>query len=150
VIAITGDAGHHSIAVHGRPGILGGDKDVVSIAFAREKAVAGLANPQPAGDEIGLLRQDVTIRADAGDLAGVFQIAQRLPDLAPVVTAQAKRASQFLAVERTILWPAEEGEDSGFEIGFGGHFARIIEESSAIESGSFRPGADSRISFGLC
>ena len=100
-------------------------------------------NLQPAGNEIRLRREDVTILANARDLTGAFELAQRFLDLVPVAAAKAKLTGQLLLVQRSVGWAPKNGEDARLQIGCSLHFAASIEESRSIESEHFRRGGGS-------
>ena len=77
--------------------------------FPHEKTKAGLVNLDFPGDEIGLRRQDVAILADARDVAGALEIAQRLLERAAVVALHPERAGELDLVERPVFRRAHQG-----------------------------------------
>jgi hypothetical protein len=124
VLGVARDPGHDPVAVHCRAGVFGRDKDVACIgAFAREETKTGLVDLNLAGHEVGFGRKDVAVLADARDLAGSFQFAQRIFQVAPVLALEAEGAGQLFLVERAVLGRPEEGENSLFGVGVAFHVA---------------------------
>ncbi len=80
--AITADPRHHTILVHRRALVLGRDIKISEAVagFIKEIAEAVRIDLQHADHQIRLLRHDVAIFPDPGDLPGGLQIIQEAPE----------------------------------------------------------------------
>src|ERR1700680_776811 len=103
------DARNHAVAVHGRAGVFRGDKNVrLAWSFDNEEAVAGLMDRQCAGDKIGFGRQNVTILANARDLAGAFQLTQNFAQGDSFAAGQIELARDVDLIEWPVVFPSEK------------------------------------------
>ena len=113
VLFIAGDPGHDAIAVHGGAGVLRGNEEVLlaGLILAGEEGETGLVNVQQAGDEVGFGGEDVAILADAGDLAGALQFAQRFVQVHPHAALAAEGFGELGLVERAVIRCGKDAQD---------------------------------------
>ena len=67
-------------------------------------------NRQFASDEIGFGGENVTIFADAYDLAGVLKLAERSPNQSAIAAFCAELLCNLVSVQRPIIGSAQQGE----------------------------------------
>src|SRR5262249_38623853 len=78
--------------------------------FRGEKTVASWMNRQPPGYQVGLSWQNVSIFADARDLASAFEVAQRFAQCDSCLAAHTKFAGDFDFVQRPVIFPGQKRE----------------------------------------
>ena len=103
---------NHAIAVHGCSDILRGDKNVrLARFFRREKAVAGRMNRQFSSYEIRLGGKNISVLADACDLARALELTQYFPQCNPLAGGQVKFATDVDLVKRPVIFPRHERQN---------------------------------------
>ena len=117
---VTMQPDDHLVAMHGDPGIfsrnihvglrLGADSRFGG-RIGSHKREAVLVELDRAHDEIGILRENETVRADADDLAPVQHLSQHPAKIAPFAGVLAQLAGQFIAAERVIIRRGEKRLD---------------------------------------
>jgi hypothetical protein len=106
---IATDPRNDTIAVHCSPGIFCRYENIcLSRFFRNQKAVARLMDRQLPGHEIDFGRKDVTILANANDLARIFQFAQNFSDRNAVPALQAERTRDLVSIARPVIRRPQE------------------------------------------
>ena len=70
-----------------------------------------MVNGQRAGNQVGLIRQDVTILANPRDIAGVLHFAQGAAEFDALVWSQPEFARYFDMIERAIVGLGEKAQN---------------------------------------
>jgi hypothetical protein len=76
-----------------------------------EKSVADLMNRQFAGYEVGLSRKNISVLADARDLALALELTQCFPQCNSFTGSQAKFASDIGLVERPVIFSCQQRQN---------------------------------------
>ena len=106
---IATDPRNDTIAVHGSPGVFCRYENIrLSCFFRNKKTVTRLMDRQLPDHEIGFGRKDITILANANDLARAFQLAQSFPDRNAVPAVQAERTRDLVSIARPVIRRPQE------------------------------------------
>jgi dihydropteroate synthase len=118
VTFVPGDPRHDLVAMHRGARVFRGDKEILLAGFfARQEGEAGLVDRDRAGNQVRFRRQDVTVLANARDLAVAFHLAQDSVQIHPDAALAAERLAQLDIVERPVIWRAQQIEDLFAQLG---------------------------------
>src|SRR5437867_4474764 len=105
-------ARNHAVAMHGCPDVLCCDENIrPARCFWYEKSVADLMNRQFAGYEVGLSRKNISVLADARDLAPALELTQGFPQCNSFTGSQAKFASDIGPVQWSVIFSCQQRQN---------------------------------------
>ena len=132
VIGIASDARDDAIAIHGGAGVFGGNENVATFldlrGRERRSPPGGLAVCRSRGR---LPRAGYSGSCECGRFRRRVPTHAALPSSRLFAVSKADGAGQFLQVERPIFRPAQESQNSLFDIAFSFHFDQRPSEKAA-------------------